>query len=88
MQIKIHKNATTALAIRQAIKENLLSAYALAKKYGVSQTTTQRWKKAESLEDKSSRPRKLNTNLASEQEDLICFKRKQFKKAQFGCFTF
>jgi len=81
MQIKLHKNATTTLAIRQAIRESPLSAYALAKKYGISQTTAQRWKKAESLEDKSSRPHKLNTTLTPKQEELICFERKQFKKS-------
>lgn len=80
MQIKLHKNATTTLAIRQAIKKSPLSAYALAKKYGISQTTAQRWKKAKSPEDKSSRPHKLNTTLTKEQEELICFERKQFKK--------
>ena len=56
MQVKLHKKATTTLAIRKAIKESPLSAYALAKKYGISQTTVQRWKKSESLEDKPSRP--------------------------------
>jgi len=80
MEIKLHKNATTTLAIRKAIKESSLSAYALAKKYGISQTTAQRWKRAKSLEDKSSRPHHLNTTLTPEQEDLICFERKQFKK--------
>jgi transposase InsO family protein len=80
MEIKLHKNATTTLAIRKAIKESPLSAYALAKKYGISQTTAQRWKRAISLEDKSSRPHHLNTTLTPEQEDLICFERKQFKK--------
>lgn len=80
MQIKLHQNATTTLAVRQAIKESPLSAYALAKKYGISETTAQRWKKAETLEDKSSRPHKLNTTLTPEQEELICFERKQFKK--------
>jgi hypothetical protein len=36
--------------------------------------------KANLLEDKSSRPHKLNTNLTPQEEDLICFERKQFKK--------
>lgn len=80
MQIKLHKNATTTMSIRQAIKESPLSAYALAKRYGISQTTAQRWKRAEDFEDKSSRPHKLNTTLTPEQEELICFERKQFKK--------
>jgi response regulator of citrate/malate metabolism len=39
MKIRLHKNTTTTLAIRQAIKDSSLSAYALAKKYGISQTT-------------------------------------------------
>jgi len=80
MKIKLHKNATTTLSIRKSIKESPLSAYALAKKHGISQTTAQRWKKAKSLEDKSSRPYHLNTTLTIQQEDLICFERKQFKK--------
>jgi len=80
MEIKLHKNATTTLAIREIIKESPLSAYALAMKYGISQTTAQRWKRAKSSEDKSSRPHHLNTTLTKEQEDLICFERKQFKK--------
>jgi transposase InsO family protein len=80
MQIRLHKNATTTLAIRQEIRKSSLSAYALAKKYGISPTTAQRWKKADNLEDKSSRPHKLNTTLTPEQEELICFERKQFKK--------
>jgi hypothetical protein len=84
MKIRLHKNATTTLAIRQAtrqaIKDSSLSAYALVKKYGISQTTALRWRRAESLEDKSSRPHKLNTNLTPQEEDLICFERKQFKK--------
>jgi len=80
MQIRLHKNATTTLGTRQAIKESPLSAYALAKKYGLSQTTVRRWQKAETIEDKSSRPHKLNTTLTLEQEELICFERKQFKK--------
>lgn len=42
--------------------------------------TVKHWKQSTSLEDKSSRPHKLNTTLTTEQEDLICFERKQFKK--------
>ena len=80
MKIRLHRNATTTLSTRKAIKESLLSAYALAKKYGISQTTAGRWKKAKTLEDKSSRPYRLNTTLTTQQEDLICFERKQFKK--------
>ena len=81
MQIKLHKNATTTLAVRQAIKNSPLSAYALAKKYGISPTTALRWKRRKSLEDRSSRPHRLRTSLSKEQEERICFERKQFKKS-------
>src|SRR3990167_10920912 len=80
MHIRLHKNATTTLAIRQAIKASPLSAYALAKQYGISDTTAQRWKTALSPEDKSSRPERLRTDLTREQIDRILFERKQFKK--------
>ena len=80
MHIRLHKNATTTLAIRQAIKASPLSAYALAKQYGISDTTAQRWKTALSPEDKSSRPNRLRTDLTVEQIDRILFERKQFKK--------
>jgi len=80
MHIRLHKNATTTLAIRQAIKASSLSAYALAKQYGVSDTTVRRWKTALSPEDKSSRPHRLRTDLTARQIDRILFERKQFKK--------
>jgi transposase-like protein/transposase len=80
MQVKLHKNATTTIAVRQAIQKSHLSAYAIAKQYGISENTARRWKNRTNPEDVSSRPHKLNTVLTKEQEELICFERKQFKK--------
>ena len=80
MEIKLHKNAKTTLAIRKEIQESKESIYVVAKKYNLNWATIKRWKQASSLEDKSSRPHKLNTTLTKEEEDLICFERKQFKK--------
>jgi hypothetical protein len=80
MQVRLHKNSRTTLAIRQEIRSSPLSAYALANKYGITWETANKWKKAKLLEDKSSRPHKPNTSLTPQQEDLICFERKQFKK--------
>src|SRR3990167_7497211 len=80
MQVKSHKNARTTLAVRQAIKDSSLSAYALTKIYHINWETANKWKTAEILEDKSSRPHKIRTDLTNEQEDLICFERKQYKK--------
>ena len=44
MKIRLHKNATITLVVRQVIKESPLSAYAIAKKYNISQITALRWK--------------------------------------------
>lgn len=81
MLTKLHKNARTTLAIRKYIKNSNESIYALAKRFNLSWNTVYKWKKAENLEDKSSRPHKLNTTLTKEEEELICFERKQFKKS-------
>jgi transposase-like protein len=80
MQVRLHKNSRTTLAIRQEIKNSPLSAYALAKKYGLAWETAKKWKERDAFEDKSSRPHKLNTTLTPAQEELICFERKSFKK--------
>lgn len=81
MQIKLHKNATTTFAVREQIKDSIKSINYLAQKLNLSWNTVKRWKKSENLEDKSSRPHKLNITLSQEQEDKICFERKQFKKS-------
>ena len=86
MEIKLHKNAKTTLKLREEIRASSESIYALSKKFSLNWGTIKRWKQSISLEDKSSRPYKLNTTLTTEQEELICFvrrilwKRKQFKK--------
>ena len=81
MEIKQHKNARTTLAIRQEIKNSKESIYALAKKFNLSWNTVKKWKESKSLEDKSSRPHRLRTTLTKEQEERICFERKQYKKS-------
>jgi len=81
MQLKLHKNAKTTFIIRQLIKNSNESIYSLAKKFNLNWGTIKRWKHSKDIEDKSSRPHKLNTTLTPFQEDLICFERKQFKKS-------
>ncbi|MCL0086444.1 hypothetical protein M1N65_00005, partial [Thermodesulfovibrionales bacterium] len=39
-----------------------------------------RWKEAENIEDKSSRPHRLRTDLTQEEIEKILFERRQFKK--------
>ena len=80
MEVKLHKNARTTLAIRSEIKNSKESVYYLSKKFNLNWGTVKRWKDTDTIEDKSSRPHKLNTTLTTQQEELICFERKQFKK--------
>jgi len=78
---KLHKNAKTNYAIRQEIQSSLQPVAFLARKFNLSWLTVKKWKKRESLEDKSSRPEKLRISLTQKQEDLILFERKKFKKS-------
>lgn len=80
MQVKIHKNAKTTPSIRTEIQQSNLSSYAIAKKYNISWSTAKKWKNSGSIEDKSSRPHVLQTDLTQAQIDLILFERKQYKK--------
>lgn len=78
---KLHKNAKTNYLIRKRIKESSEPITVLSARYHLSWLTVKKWKGRESLEDKSSRPDTLRTVLTIEQEDLILFERKQFKKS-------
>src|SRR3989344_6638439 len=78
---KLHKNAKTNYLIRKKIKESSEPITVLSQRYHLSWLTVKKCKSRESLEDKSSRPDKLRTVLTIEQEDLILFERKQFKKS-------
>lgn len=77
---KLHKNAKTNYAIRAAIKASQESISALAIKYHLSWQTVKKWQERDSLEDQSSRPYHLRTDLTQEQIERILFERKQFKK--------
>jgi len=77
---KLHKNARTNYAIRLAIKQSSEPILHLASKYNLSWQTVKKWKERESIEDKSSRPHRLRISLTKEEEDLILFERKKFKK--------
>ncbi|MCL0083675.1 integrase core domain-containing protein, partial [Thermodesulfovibrionales bacterium] len=48
--------------------------------------TVKRWKEAENIEDKSSRPHRLRTDLTQEEIEKILFERRQFKKTTEDIF--
>lgn len=78
---KLHLNAKTNYAIRREIQSSSQSIAFLARKHNLSWLTIKKWKEREFIEDKSSRPDKLRISLTRDQEDLILFERKKFKKS-------
>lgn len=77
---KLHKNAKTNYAIRTAIKQTKEPIAVLALRYHLSWQTVKKWRQRGTVEDLSSRPHKTRTTLTQEDEDLILFERKKFKK--------
>lgn len=80
MNLKLHKNARVTPSVRKEIQSSSETIAALAKKYGLSRKTVRKWRSRTGVEDKSSRPNKVNTMLTKDQEDMILFERKQYKK--------
>lgn len=76
MELRLHKNATTTPRIRREIQESSLSASQLAKKFGVTIPTIQRWRHSESVEDRSHTPHRLQTTLTPAQEVVVVELRK------------
>lgn len=68
---KIHPNATTTPRIRRQIQQSDLPVAQLAQKYSVGERTIRRWKKRDSIQDKSSSLRRLPTTLTPDQEWIV-----------------
>ena len=77
---KLHKNAKTNYLIRQEIKNSTASIAELSRRFNISWLTVKKWKSRSEVSDKSSRPDNVRTSLSKEQEDLIIFERKKYKK--------
>lgn len=78
---KLHKNAKTNYAIRREIQSSSQPVSFLARKFNLSWLTVKKWQRREFVEDKSSRPENLRISLSKDQEDLILFERKKYKKS-------
>ena len=76
MGITYHSNAKTSVHIRKEIQNATETLDELASKYNVNINTIFKWKHRENLEDKSSRPNKLQSVLTELDELIICEVRK------------
>ena len=63
MMISLHKNSRTTPVIRQRMSGSLEPAAVLALRYGVSEETTRKWKRHDSVQDLSATAHNLQTTL-------------------------
>jgi transposase InsO family protein len=68
MLISLHKQATTTPRIRAAIQASDEPAWLVAERYGISEQTVWKWRKRDSVQDRSHTPHRLQTTLTPAQE--------------------
>ena len=76
MLIHLHKQATTTPKVRTAIQESAEVGTALAARFGVTPQTVYKWRKRDSVEDRSHTPHRLQTTLPPAQEVIAVALRK------------
>ena len=67
----LHGSATTTEAVRRAIQLREESVRALAKRYGVSPTTVQKWRKRTSTADARMGPKEPRSTVLTVEEEAI-----------------
>ena len=68
----LHGSATTTEAVRRAIQRSEESVRALARRYSISPTTVQKWRKRETVTDQPMGPAEPHSSVLSiEQEAVI-----------------
>ena len=70
MLIHLHKQATTTPKVRAAIQASDEVGTVLAERFGVTPQTIYKWRKRESVEDRSHTPHRLQTTLTPAQEAI------------------
>src|ERR671910_3304998 len=72
-----HGSATTTKAVRRAIQARGESVRALAKRYGISPTTVQKWRKRTTVADERMGPKQIRSTVLSIEEEavIVAFRR-------------
>jgi len=68
MLISLHKQATTTPKIRAAIQASTEPAWMVAERYGISEQTVWKWRRRDTLQDRSHTAHRLQTTLTPAQE--------------------
>src|SRR5215213_9819844 len=73
----LHGSATTTKAVRRAIQVRQESVRALARRYGVSPTTVQKWRKRQTVADARMGPKQPRSTVLSIDEEavIVAFRR-------------
>ena len=66
-----HGSATTTAAVRRAIQHSQESLRALAKRYGISPTTVQKWRKRTTVADERMGPKQPRSTVLSIEEEAV-----------------
>src|SRR5215218_7629895 len=67
----LHGSATTTKAVRRAIQASQESVRALARRYGVSPTTVQKWRKRQTVADQPMGPKQARSTVLTVEEEAI-----------------
>jgi len=76
MLIHLHSQAKTTPKVRAAIQESDEAGTVLAARFGVTAQTIYKWRKRDSVEDRSHTPHRLQTTLTPAQEAVAVALRK------------
>jgi transposase-like protein len=68
MLISLHRQATTTPKVRATIQAIPEPAWIVAERYGISEQTVWKWRKRDSVHDRSHTPHRLQTTLMPAQE--------------------
>jgi transposase InsO family protein len=73
----LHGSATTTEAVRRAIQASEESVRALARRYGISPTTVQKWRKRRTVTDERMGPKQPRSTVLSLEEEavIVAFRR-------------
>ena len=73
----LHGSATTTEAVRRAIQAREESVRALARRYGISPTTVQKWRKRTTVADARMGPKQVRSTVLSVEEEavIVAFRR-------------
>ena len=67
----LHGSATTTEAVRRAIQVSEESVRALARRYGISPTTVQKWRKRTTVADERMGPKQARSTVLSVEEEAV-----------------